>query len=104
MANDPSGHELAVAGDAHFETVVREEARADIHEQWHAEMQRLVVSGSASERAIAESYADSLTKPIPEWKVMDRHCWSCGTHGASFVSTTRCAQCGELQRLYVKDA
>jgi len=72
-----------VCGTDHFQTAVRQEARAEIHEQFEAQTQV------------------SATGPRIEWKVMDRYCWLCGTHGAIFKSMTRCSKCGELQRLYI---
>ena len=74
-----------VCGSDHFESAVREEVRAELHEQFYAHTQV------------------SPGEPRMEWKVMDRYCWLCGTHGAIFRSTTRCSSCGELQRLYIRD-
>ena len=73
-----------VCGRLHFEAAVRQEFRAEIHEQLESHTQ---VSASV---------------PRIEWKVMDRYCWLCGTHGAIFKSMTRCSKCGELQRLYIR--
>ena len=95
-----------MCGRTHFEQAVREEARAEIHEQFEAKTQVLGVPGNVA--------ASSHTRPdqeLPaaraesrsEWKVMDRYCWLCGTHGAIFKSATRCSKCGELQRLYIRD-
>jgi hypothetical protein len=75
-----------VCGRDHFDAAVREEARAEIYEQFEAH-----TGVSAAESRI-------------EWKVTDRYCWLCGTHGAIFKSTTRCSKCGEIQRLYIRDA
>jgi hypothetical protein len=73
-----------VCGRDHFGAAVREEARAEIQEQVEAQTKV------------------SATEPTVEWKVMDRYCWLCGTHGAIFKSSPRCSQCGELQRLYIR--
>ena len=82
-----------VCGRDHFETAVRVEARAEIHEQWCTQAQVLRVGGRD----------DSRVEPTIEWTVTDRYCWRCGTHGAVFKATTRCSKCGELQRLYIRD-
>ena len=77
----------------HFETALREEARAEIHEQFYSQAQVLRPGGSDASRV----------EPTIEWTVTDRYCWRCGRHGVVFKSTTRCSKCGELQRLYIRD-
>ena len=84
-----------VCGRLHFEACVREEARAEIWEQYYAQVQ-----DRRGHDSVAEGLPSQLSHDIPvEWKAMDRYCWFCGTHGAVFKSTTRCSKCGELQRL-----
>jgi hypothetical protein len=77
----------------HFEAAVREEARAEIHEQYEAQVRALCLGGSDERRA----------EPAIVWTVTDRYCWRCGTHAEVFKATTRCSKCGELQRLYLRD-
>jgi hypothetical protein len=86
-------------GHLHFEACVREEARAEIWEQCEAQLR---------DRRKPDSMADGLPSQLGhdtsvEWRVMDRYCWFCGTHG-KFNSMTRCTKCGELQRLYIRSA
>ena len=78
-----------VCGRTHFESAVREEARAELKDQSEAK------DGVLSTEAGSESSG--------EWMVMDRYCWFCGTHGAVFNSATRCSKCGELQRLCLRE-
>jgi hypothetical protein len=90
----------------HFESAVREESVAEIRELLDAP------SGTAGvERGATNGPPDPGAQGVPssppgrtiEWRVMDRYCWSCGTHGALFESTTPCSKCGERQRLYLRE-
>ena len=96
-----------VCGHDHFDNAVREEARAELKDQWFGVLRDRwfeVTDGAAEarlprleqERVIAQASRG-------EWKVIDRYCWFCGTHGAAFKSATRCSKCGKLQRLYLRE-
>jgi len=61
-----------VCGREHFEHAVREEARAEIHEQWEAHVLTLRTNGSADARLVDRSGqepTDAQGPPTIEWMV-----------------------------------
>jgi hypothetical protein len=105
---------LYSCGRDHFEQMLREEIRADLHEQWADLTARpnlptelfaiAFFERRAEERASAVRVATKQRRPESvRWKVHDRYCWRCGTHFPVAMTETRCVTCGELQRLFLRE-
>jgi hypothetical protein len=94
-------------GRTHFDSAVREEIKAELRDQLGGKNETGVTAvGTEAVDLLSRIRQDLDVEPMDarsEWKVMDRYCWCCGTHGAVFKSTTRCSNCGELQRLYLRE-
>jgi hypothetical protein len=98
-------------GSSHFEKTIAEEIRAEIAEQW-TELTTGVFSQQTGTTKHLHASAKEHSQSVPaegaesrrKWKVEDRYCWFCGTHGSVFESLSRCSNCGELQRLYLRES